>query len=140
MPSLPTTTPAAALASRAASGSGAPAADGECEHTEHGVACAGHVENLAAVGAVIDSGFSDARVRHFKTCRGNVQRMRRRFLEQSHSLFAAGDQHGFAAEMRKQLASGIVERFFVGQRLREKLAGFFRVADDGFCAAIGIKH
>ncbi len=112
---------------------------GQCEHTEHRVACAGHIENLAAVGAVIDSGFSDARVRHFETRRRNVQRLRRRFLQQRHSLFPASDQHGFASEMREQLASGIVERFVVSERLRKKLAGFFGVADDGFRPAIGVK-
>ena len=42
-----------------------------------------------------------------------------------HSLFAARDQHRLAAEMRKQLAARVVERFFVGQRLARNCPASF---------------
>ena len=112
---------------------------GESENAEHGIACSGYVENLAAIGAAVGARFSDALVGHFKTCRGNVQRARRRLLEQAHSLFTAGDQHGFAAKVREQGAACVVERFFVGERLRQELSGFLGVADDRFCTTIGVK-
>src|SRR5262249_25939081 len=111
----------------------------ECENAEHSVACSGDVENLAAAGAAVDAGFSDTRVGDFKICRGNMQRARRGFLEQSHSLFAASDQDGFAAKMREKFAAGFVERLVVGESLREKLSGFFGVADDRSCAAIRVE-
>jgi len=53
----------------------------EREHAEHGVAGAGDIENLAPARAAIDSRFSDARVRHFKTCRGNMQRLQREWTQ-----------------------------------------------------------
>ena len=41
--------------------------------------------------------------------------------------------------MREQLATRVVEGFFVGQSLSQKLAGFLRIADDRFRSTIGVQ-
>jgi len=95
----------------AASASGAPAAAARRESAENRVAGARHVEYLAAGGTLLHAGLADARVGNFKTRRGNVEMTGRRFFEDAHSLFTAGDDHGAAAEMREQGAAGFPTDF-----------------------------
>src|SRR5882672_2211000 len=112
---------------------------GERESAENRVTCAGYVEDLAAGSAALDAGLANARVSDFKTRSRNVEMTRRGFLENAHSLFTAGDDHGAAAEMREERAAGFLDGFFVSERAGDVEASFLCVADDRACAAIGIE-
>src|SRR6267143_241318 len=111
----------------------------ECEGAENGIACAGHVEHLAARGAALNAGLADARVGDFKAGRRDVNTPRQSFIEHVHPLVTAGDDNGAAAEVREKSVAGFFDRFFVSERARDIEAGFFGVANDGACAAIGIE-
>src|SRR6267378_7513047 len=87
----------------------------ERQSAENRVAGAGHVEYLTAGGTALDAGLAHARVGDFKARRGNVEMTRRGFLENAHSLFAARDDHGAAAEVCEERAAGFLDGFFVGE-------------------------
>src|SRR6267378_542560 len=111
----------------------------ECEGAENGIACAGHVEHLAARGAALNAGLADARVGDFKAGRRDVNTPRQSFIEHVHPLVTAGDDNGAAAEVREKSVAGFFDRFFVSERARDIEAGFFGVANDRACAAIRIE-
>src|SRR6266850_6443942 len=63
------------------------------EGAENGVTGAGHVEYLAAGGAALDAGLAHTCVGDLKTRCGNVKMTGRRFFEDAHAFFPAGDDH-----------------------------------------------
>src|ERR1700741_3603471 len=113
--------------------------DGEGQDAEDGVAGSGHVEDLAAGGAVLDTGLADAGVSDFETGGGNGDVTGRRLLKEAHAFFGAGDNHGTAAEMGEQIAAGFFQGFFVVEGAGDEESGFFGVADNYACAAIGVQ-
>ena len=112
---------------------------GEREHAEHRIASAGHIENLAASGAAIDSRLADASVRNFKPGRGNVQRSRGAFFDEAHAFFAASDQHCCATEVSEKRAARFLDGFVVAQRPRNEKSSFLGVADDSSGSPISVQ-
>src|SRR5216683_2864286 len=128
VPSLPTTTPAAVLASMAASASGAPAA----------TASARTLSTVSPAPVTSKTCLAHARVGHFKTRRWNVQMARRGLLKYAHPFFTARDHHCAAAEVREQRVPRLFHGFLVRQRARDVETRFLGIAHDGPRSAIRV--
>lgn len=113
--------------------------NGQRKNAENGVACAGNVEDLAAGGAAFNAELADARVSDFKAGGGNVNMAGRRFLDEAHTVFAAGDDHGSAAKVGEQRAASFFDGLLGGEGASDEEACFLGVADDGARTAIGVE-
>ena len=110
---------------------------GERKHRQHGVACAGDVEDLPACRSAVDAGQADARVVDLKTCGWNVDAVRRTFLEQTQAVFSKSDNDGGASEMREQGAAGFFDRRVIVKLAGDEKSRFLFITNDGAGSAIG---
>ena len=137
VPSFPTTTPAPAFASTAASRMGMRAATASAS-TESTVSPAPVTSNTwRPCAAWSTASLSHARVADLAAGRGNVKTLRRCVFKHVQPFGATRDHHGRTAKMRQQSAARLPDGFVVLERTSDEETRFLGVADDHGRASIG---
>src|SRR5260370_34867081 len=89
------------------------------------------MEDLPSGGPAFDPRLANARIRHFKTRRWNLQMARRGLLKYAHPFFTPRDHHCAAAEMREQRAAGLFHRLLACERARAIETPCLSIAHNG---------